>query len=42
MFFAGEQAFYYSKSLSQPKRCKSCREKRRRLLVPDERRREGR
>ena len=32
---AGEQAFYFSKSLSQPKRDKSCRELRRRTKNPN-------
>jgi hypothetical protein len=29
---AGEQGFYYRKSLSEPHRCKSCRELRKRTL----------
>ncbi len=41
IFNSGEQKFYHSKSLSQPKRCKPCRDKRRRLLVPDTGRKEG-
>lgn len=32
---SGEQLYYRSKSLSAPKRCKSCREARRRNLNPD-------
>jgi len=35
IFTAGEQAYFQSKSLSIPKRCKPCRELRRRTLVPD-------
>ena len=35
-FTAGESAFYYSKSLSEPKRCKPCRELRRRTLLTDQ------
>jgi len=35
VFTAGEQAFYFSKGLSEPKRCKSCRELRKRTLIPD-------
>lgn len=34
-FSAGEQVFFASKQLSQPKRCPSCRRKRRLSLVPD-------
>jgi len=33
---AGEQAFYYSKGLSQPKHCPACRELRKRTIVPEE------
>ncbi len=29
---AGEQLFYYSKGLAQPKRCLACREKRKATL----------
>ena len=29
---AGEQVFYYSKGLAQPKRCPSCRERRKATL----------
>lgn len=32
----GEQAFYYSKQLSEPKRCKPCRELRKRTILPQE------
>jgi len=35
VFTAGEQSYFYSKSLSIPKRCKSCRELRKRTLLPD-------
>ena len=35
-FTAGEQAYYASKSLTQPKRCAKCREVRRRSIVPDQ------
>jgi len=35
IFTAGEQAFFYSKGLSEPHRCKACRELRKRTLVPD-------
>lgn len=31
---AGEQAYYFSKGLSEPKRCKPCRELRKRTLIP--------
>jgi hypothetical protein len=34
-FSIGEQVFFASKQLSQPKRCPSCRRKRRSTLVPD-------
>lgn len=36
-FNAGEQAFYWSKGLSEPKRCKPCRAKRKATLVPEAR-----
>jgi len=36
IFSAGEQAFYYSKGLSQPKRCQACRELRKRTIIPGE------
>jgi hypothetical protein len=36
IFSAGEQAFYRSKALSVPKRCPTCRQKRKANLVPDE------
>ncbi len=35
VFTAGEQAYYKSKSLSEPKRCKSCRELRKQTLIPN-------
>jgi hypothetical protein len=34
-FTVGEQQFYISKSLSEPKRCQQCRNQRRANLVPD-------
>ncbi|MBT9143404.1 MAG: hypothetical protein DDT29_01807 [Dehalococcoidia bacterium] len=33
LFSAGERAFFWSKGLSDPKRCKECRERRRLTLV---------
>ena len=33
IFEAGEQAFYRSKGLAEPKRCKPCRDKRRATLI---------
>ena len=36
IFTAGEQAFYYSKQLSEPKRCQACRDLRKRTLLPQE------
>ncbi len=33
VFTAGEQAYYQSKGLSEPKRCKACRELRKRTLL---------
>jgi DNA-directed RNA polymerase subunit RPC12/RpoP len=33
-FTAGEQQFYYSKGLSEPKRCPACRARRRRTIMP--------
>lgn len=36
-FTAGEQAYYFSKALTEPRRCQSCRQLRKRTLVPDER-----
>jgi len=36
LFSAGEQAFFASKGLSTPKRCKACRLKRKNTLVRDE------
>lgn len=38
VFSAGEQTFYWSKGLSQPKRCPVCRQKRKLTLVPEVRR----
>jgi len=35
VFTAGEQAYFQSKGLSEPKRCKPCRELRKRTLIPD-------
>ena len=35
LFDAGEQAFFWSKGLSEPRRCKPCRQKRKATLVPD-------
>jgi hypothetical protein len=35
VFTAGEQAYYWSKGLSEPKRDKKCRELRRQTLIPD-------
>jgi hypothetical protein len=35
VFTAGEQTYYASKGLSEPKRCKACRELRKRTLIPD-------
>jgi DNA-directed RNA polymerase subunit RPC12/RpoP len=35
IFSVGEQRYYHSKSLSQPKRCPKCRRKRKLSLVPD-------
>ena len=34
VFTAGEQAYYKSKGLSEPKRCKQCRELRKQTLIP--------
>ena len=36
IFTVGEQGFYYSKELSKPKRCKPCRDFRRRTILPRE------
>ncbi|MBT9140272.1 MAG: hypothetical protein DDT30_00848 [Dehalococcoidia bacterium] len=33
IFSAGERAFFWSKGLTQPRRCKECRERRRLTLV---------
>ncbi|MBN2186016.1 MAG: zinc-ribbon domain-containing protein [Dehalococcoidia bacterium] len=41
VFTAGEQAYFQSKGLSAPKRCKSCRELRKRTLIPDMEERSG-
>jgi len=35
VFTAGEQVYFQSKGLSEPKRCKPCRELRKRTLIPD-------
>jgi hypothetical protein len=35
VFTAGEQAFFASEGLSEPKRCKPCRELRKHTLIPD-------
>lgn len=35
VFNAGEQAFFHSKALSIPRRCPSCRRRRKDSLVPD-------
>ncbi|MFC2022747.1 zinc-ribbon domain containing protein [Chloroflexota bacterium] len=35
VFSSGEQRYFISKGLSQPKRCSQCRLKRRLSLVPD-------
>ena len=35
-FMAGEQAYFWSKSLSTPHRCKPCRELRKRTILPRE------
>jgi len=42
VFNTGEQRFFRSKSLSEPKRCPECRRKRKLSLVPDTGRKEGR
>ncbi len=36
IFTGGEQLYFLSKQLSIPKRCPSCRLKRKRSLVPEE------
>lgn len=36
IFTAGEAAFFWSKQLSEPKRCPTCRRLRRERLVPEE------
>ena len=35
VFTAGEQTYFLSKELSDPKRCKPCRELRKQTLIPD-------
>ena len=35
IYEAGEQAYFYSKQLSEPRRCKPCRKLRKRTLIPD-------
>ena len=34
LFRSGEAAFFYSKGLSEPRRCKPCRELRKTTIVP--------
>ena len=34
-FSSGEAAFFWSKRLSEPKRCRECRRSRRERLVPE-------
>jgi len=36
LWTVGEQRYYKSKKLSPPRRCKHCRDERRRSIVPDE------
>ncbi len=35
VFTAREQAYFTSKGLSEPRRCKPCRDLRKRTLIPD-------
>lgn len=35
VFTAGEQAYFTSKGLSEPRRCKPCRDLRKRTLILD-------
>jgi len=35
VFTAGEQAFFWSKGLSEPRRCKPCRERRKVTIMPE-------
>ena len=35
-FTAGEQEYFLAKSLSVPKRCHFCRDRRKRTLLPDQ------
>jgi hypothetical protein len=35
VFTSGEQAYFHSKGLSQPKRCPECRKRRKLSIVPD-------
>ena len=35
VFTDGEQRYFFSKGLSQPKRCHACRERRKATLVPE-------
>lgn len=37
IFTEGEQGYFKSKQLSEPKRCPACRAKRKATLVPDQR-----
>jgi hypothetical protein len=41
IYEAGEQAFFYSKQLSTPLRCRPCRKLRKRALIPDSEIRHG-
>ena len=36
VFSAGEQRFFWSKGLAEPKRCPACRELRKRTIIPRE------
>jgi hypothetical protein len=35
VFTSGEQAYFYSKGLSEPKRCPECRKRRKETIVPE-------
>ena len=35
VFTSGEQAYYKSKGLSEPKRCKPCRDLRKRTIITE-------
>ena len=39
IFTSGEASYYFQKQLIEPKRCRSCREMRRRSILPWEARR---